>query len=592
MRRARRVPRSLRAAVTVALLGPFFVLSLAHCRRDTASENATGEFARPSDDRSRAPRGELLRQNLLADSLGPLVVSKDNPRYFARARDGRPVYLTGSHTWNTFQDWGVTDPPPAFDYEAWLDFLAERGHNFLRLYVWEQSAGFPGEEARVVIAPLPYRRAGPGLALDGKPRFDLTQFDPAYFRRLRERVVAAGERGIYVSVMLWNGWSVERKGQAAGNPWRGHPLNRENNINGLDGDPNGDGEGRETHSLEIPEVTAIQKRYLREVAVALRGLDNLLWEISNESHAGSAAWQREMIRTLRDHERVLGEEHPIGMTSMWPEPPEGNASLLDSPADWISPHDNARDRYRTDPPPASGRKVVLVDTDHLWGVGGTPGWVWESFTRGMNVIFMDPYETRLRRKLPAWTAGSAGPAVGPLGPEWEGVRRAMGVAREVAERVDLASMEPRGDLASTGYCLAAPGREYLVYLPLRAGRLRRALGRVWTDALRARGAVDLGAVPGDPPGNGQAPRPAGDRENAPVDEKGDGSVEYLVEWIEARSGARHAAAALLPATDGRRVEFRAPFSGDALLHLSRGSTSESRRRPGAADAGPVDRAGE
>ena len=26
-------------------------------------------------------------------------------------------------------------------------------------------------------------------------------------------------------------------------------------------------------------------------------------------------------------------------------------------------------------------------------------------------------------------------------------------------------MAPRGDLASTGYCLANPGKEYLVYIP-------------------------------------------------------------------------------------------------------------------------------
>jgi hypothetical protein len=31
--------------------------------------------------------------------------------------------------------------------------------------------------------------------------------------------------------------------------------------------------------------------------------------------------------------------------------------------------------------------------------------------------------------------------------------------------MDLAAMTPSTDIASTGYCLANPGREYLVYLP-------------------------------------------------------------------------------------------------------------------------------
>ena len=36
--------------------------------------------------------------------------------------------------------------------------------------------------------------------------------------------------------------------------------------------------------------------------------------------------------------------------------------------------------YRQDPPPADGRKVSFPDTDHLWGHGGNPNWVWKCFT--------------------------------------------------------------------------------------------------------------------------------------------------------------------------------------------------------------------
>ena len=47
-----------------------------------------------------------------------------------------------------------------------------------------------------------------GTAKDGKPKFDLDSFDQAYFDRLRERVIAAGSEGIYVSVMLFEGFSL------------------------------------------------------------------------------------------------------------------------------------------------------------------------------------------------------------------------------------------------------------------------------------------------------------------------------------------------------------------------------------------------
>jgi hypothetical protein len=123
------------------------------------------------------------------------------------------------------------------------------------------------------------------------------------------------------------------------------------------------------------------------------------------------------------------------------------ASMLASPADWISP--GRVDGFGDDPPAWNEKKVSLLDTDHIWGVGGNAAWVWKSFLRGHNPIFMDPYD------------GSV------LGQDrgWEPLRAAMGHTRRFAERVNLAAMQPHDELASTGYCLANPGREYLVYQP-------------------------------------------------------------------------------------------------------------------------------
>ena len=41
----------------------------------------------------------------------------------------------------------------------------------------------------------------------------------------------------------------------------------------------------------------------------------------------------------------------------------------------------------------------------------------------------------------------------------------MGVARRLADKMDLAAMKPDKKLASSGYCLVNPGQEYLAYLP-------------------------------------------------------------------------------------------------------------------------------
>jgi uncharacterized protein YjdB len=381
---------------------------------------------------------------------GPLQVSARNPRYFENAA-GQIVYLTGSHTWSNLQDNGTSDPPPVFNYPAYLNFLTSHNHNFFRLYTWEQAKWTAEIAADYWFSGVAYKRTGPGTALDGKPKFDLTQFDQSYFDRVRQRVIDAGSRGIYVSVMLFDGWSVGTKpGFAQNNPWKGHPYNSANNINGIDGDTNHDGLGFESQTLGNSTVTALQDAYVRKMIDAVNDLDNVLYEIDNEGEASSRDWQYHMIQLIHSYEATKPKRHPVGMTPIWPNGVD--ADLYASPAEWMSPTGNPN--Y---PISASGSKVMISDTDHLCGVCGNVAWVWESFTRGQNPILMDGYDGA------AIGLGAAG--YNKSNPVWEAIRNNMGYARNYAARMNLAAARPRGDLASSGYCLAVVGSEYLVFLP-------------------------------------------------------------------------------------------------------------------------------
>jgi hypothetical protein len=83
--------------------------------------------------------------------------------------------------------------------------------------------------------------------------------------------------------------------------------------------------------------------------------------------------------------------------------------------------------------------------------------------------------------------------------------------------MDLAAATPRNDLASTSYCLARPGSEYLVYLPSGSPAT-----------------VDLTASSGD----------------------------LAVEWFDPSAGSATGAGTV---TGGARRDFTAPFPGDAVL---------------------------
>jgi hypothetical protein len=255
-----------------------------------------------------------------------------------------------------------------------------------------------------------------------------------------------------VSIILFDGWGIEKMDPTGpGNPWLSHPFNAANNVNGVNGDPSGNNGGEEVHQLLVPVVTNYQNSYVRKVIDTVNDLDNVLYEISNESRAYSTNWQYEMIKFIKLYEAGKPKQHPVGMTFQYWD--GDNASLFNSPADWISPANREGADYKGDPPAATGAKVVISDTDHLWGEGGDRVWVWKSFLRGLNTIFMD-----------------GGITTFPATSDWrDSARDAMGNTLSYANRVNLAWITPQGDLSSTGYCLANAGVEYLVYQPGSGG---------------------------------------------------------------------------------------------------------------------------
>jgi hypothetical protein len=382
---------------------------------------------------------------------GPLRVLESNPRFFTDGT-GKAVFLAGSHIWHNFQDNGHRlpqrqDPPPAFDYKAYLDFLESRHHNFFRLWRWEAPQWTDAQPQGVVkfCEPHPWQRTGPGAARDGKPRFDLTRFNQVYFDRLRERVRMAGDRGMYVAIMLFEGWESQFT-----DAWSYHPFQHDNNVNAVDGDANGYYMLMDTAMGR--KVLEFQEAYVRKAIDTVNGLDNVLYEICNESGSFSTKWQYHMIEFIRKVQAAKPKQHPVGMTFQWAG--GHNNTLYQSPADWISPNrGEPPEDYREDPPATFRGKVIVSDTDHLWGhTGGDAVWVWKSFTRGMNVLFMEEL-------LPS--------------PTWQdSARDGMGLARVWSGKIDLAHMVPAGELAETGYCLANKGKEYLVFQPGNKGEFR------------------------------------------------------------------------------------------------------------------------
>lgn len=386
-----------------------------------------------------------------------LSVNPKNPRYFCDGK-GKAIYLTGSHNWYVHQDYAVGEAETStFDYEGYLDMLQRHEHNFMRYWLLAlQPAGAPWTEDLIRFSPLPYKRSGPGLAADGHQKFDLDQWEEGYFIRLRQRVQLAAERGIYVSVLLFDGWCLNNPNQKI-DTWNYHPYRSENNINDcdhIDGD---------IYNLDNCELLYRQTEFVKKVLLELNDFENLTYEIINEVRNCFSAklWQMYMVEFIKTCESKLPKQHMVGISACGAY--EQNELLFNSNADWVAPGIDTMLLYRHDPPASDGHKVLILDSDHIGPLSEVCDrkWVWKSFTRGYNPILMDPWEP---------LAGSVSTKHSPWmknGKEYfiEDARLNMGYTRQYAERVDLNEMIPRPDLASSGYCLAKPGQAYIVYVP-------------------------------------------------------------------------------------------------------------------------------
>jgi hypothetical protein len=466
----------------------------------------------------------------VAPIRGPLRLSK-NPNYFEDA-SGTPLVLCGSHTWNTLQDWGTGGTVRSLNFDAFITFLQDHGHNFTLLWSTElpRFANLPTTETSppvFTVSPFPWKRTGPGKATDGGPKFDLTRFDEAYFNRLRARVHTLNRAAIYAGVYLFSGeWLLRFRCRSDGYPFSGP-----NNVNGVDDGYSGGSveSGFAAVTMTAPNaITGFQDAYVKKTIDLLNDLPNVLWIVSEEAPHRSTWWNDHMISLVRAYEKEKRYQHPIGYGAL---DSSRDSILYSSDADWVAP------AVRISRPGAPGtgrsaRKVTINDSDHsyfgMWNDSAqvNRNYAWENFLNGHQVLFMDPYLVdypRQKRNLclaPINGIGSEPDA------RWENFRKNLGYILRYARKLELAQVTARGSLCSTGFCLAQPpsvGAAYLAYAPS---------GGSFT--------VDLSALPS--------------------------SRMLAVEWFNPASGETIRKGSV--AAGSAAQSFRPPFHRDAVLYLA------------------------
>jgi Big-like domain-containing protein/collagenase-like protein with putative collagen-binding domain len=427
-------------------------------------------------------------------AAGPLIAagtSQPASNYFKISGTSTVVFLAGSHTWNDMQDEGNANGTTGIDFTAFVNFLLSHRQNATILWHKDlpQFCNWgAGGTWTITDNGFPWARSAATGASDGHNKWDLNTFNQTYFDTLRMRAVQLQQNGIYAIIQLFDGLglSVNRCGTTSPTG-DGYPLTGVNNTSaGAVDDGYTSGAAGSTASMtnSVPNsMTAVQVAYMQKVVDTLNLLPNVIWEVSEEAPDASTAWQTYMIAQLKAYETAKAyTKHPV----LFPTLDVSGASdttLYNSNADVIAPRAKLSSTNNCSGSGTPTCKVDLNDSDHsyfgMWKdlAQMNRNYLWENFTHGASIVFMDPYLIFAGSSNSSWTdRNKCDNTVPPFhgvcsspDPRWDNFRNNMGYVLTYANtKLDLLKMSAQTGLASTTFCLAdnvAVGGEFLVYAP-------------------------------------------------------------------------------------------------------------------------------
>jgi hypothetical protein len=233
---------------------------------------------------------------------GPIALHPDNPHYFIWRGEPTILITSGEHYGAVLN--------LDFDYARYFDELKSHGLNHTRTFSGvyrEDPAAFRITDN--TLAPKPNRYVCPWARSDrpgyagGGNKFDLSKWDPAYFKRLRDFMTRAKQHGIVVEMNLFCPMYND-------NLWKVCPMNAANNVNGVGKCPR-----MEVYTLKHHDLLDVQLAVTRKLVSELRGFDNLYYEVCNEPYFGGVTmdWQRKIIDTIVAAEKDFPAKHLISM---------------------------------------------------------------------------------------------------------------------------------------------------------------------------------------------------------------------------------------------------------------------------------------
>ena len=443
----------------------------------------------------------------------PLSLYPANPHYFLFR--GKPAVLVTSG-----EHYGAVLNLD-FDGARYLRTLAKDRLNLTRIFVGNYREG-PGmfNIGGNTLAPLPGKFVSPWKEQDGK--FDLTQWNPAFFARLRAFITEASRRGIIVEVNLF--CPMYEEGM-----WDLSPMNAKNNVNGI-----GAVKRTDVLALKDDRLTAVQDDLVRKIVSELRDFDNIYYEICNEPYFGgvTAEWQRHISRTIADAEAAFPYRHLISQNiangSKKVEDPDPLVSIFNF--HYAHPPRAVAQNYGLNKLIGCNETGFDGNSDAIYRIQG-----WDFLMAGGALYNNLDYSFTVGHEDGSF-------AVPPTNPGWGSVafRKQMGILRAFFDRLDLAAVAPAAAIEANG----ASARGMDIRGRLAAAYIHR--GRAVKDG-KPKFQVDTASRATELAVNLQAGR-------------------YRLEWMDPKTGRRLSRGVI--SHPGGEVKLKSPvFSEDVVLRV-------------------------
>lgn len=382
----------------------------------------------------------------------PISLSPENPHYFLYKNEPTVLITSGEHYGAVLNR--------DFDYTIYLSELQSKGLNLTRTFSGsyvEPANAFNISKNTLAPGPgkflCPWKRSNVSGYPGGGNKFDLSQWDETYFKRLKDFVATARSKGVIVEFTMFCPFYGDEQ-------WTLSPMNGRNNVNSIDTMPRTD-----VYTLDKSRgLLVVQEKLVRKIVSELRDDDNVMYEICNEPYFGGVTmeWQRHIAEVITEAEKDFPFKHLITQNIA-----NGHAKITD-PFPEVSvfnfhyawPPVTVAMNYQLNKAIGDNETGFRGNSDSTYRMEG-----WRFILAGGSLYNNLDYSFTAGNEKGTYHYPSTQPGGGS-----DSLRMQLGFLKKFIEGFDFIHMHPDSSLISKGSLLRAeakvlaePGKQYAVY---------------------------------------------------------------------------------------------------------------------------------